>query len=63
MVTPSFVIELLVEDHVAALGAERDLDRVGEDVDAALERAACVLAELQFLVSHVLLVPLSRPWP
>ena len=45
---------LLVEHDVAALGAERDLDRVGEDVDAALERAACVLAELQFLVSHVL---------
>ena len=27
--------ELLVEDDVAALGAERDLDRVGELVDAA----------------------------
>ena len=44
---------LLVEHDVAALRAERDLDRVGEDVDAALERAACVLAELQLLVSHV----------
>ena len=29
--------ELLVEHHVAALGAERDLDRVGELVDAGLE--------------------------
>ena len=27
--------EALVEDDVAALGAERHLDRVGEDVDAA----------------------------
>ena len=27
--------EALVEDDVAALGAERDLHRVGEDVDAA----------------------------
>ena len=32
--------ELLVEDHVAALGAERDLDRVGDGVDAGLERLA-----------------------
>ena len=29
--------ELLVEDDVAALGAERDLDGVGQSVDAALE--------------------------
>ena len=29
--------ELLVEDDVAALGAEGDLDRVGEGVDAVLE--------------------------
>ena len=29
--------ELLVEDDVAALGADRDLDGVGELVDAALE--------------------------
>ena len=29
--------ELLVQHHVAALGAERDLDGVGELVDAALE--------------------------
>ena len=40
---------LLVEDDVAALGAERHLDGVGEGVDAALERAAGVLVELQDL--------------
>ena len=40
---------LLVEDDVAALGAERHLDGVGERVDAALERAAGVLVELQDL--------------
>ena len=40
---------LLVEDDVAALGAERHLDGVGEGVDAALEGAAGVLVELQDL--------------
>ena len=30
--------ELLVDDDVAALGAERDLDRVGQGVDAAQDR-------------------------
>ena len=40
---------LLVEDDVAALRAERHLDGVGEGVDAALERAAGVLVELQDL--------------
>ena len=44
--------ELLVEHDVAALGAERDLDRVSEGVDAALERAPRVLAEQKLLVSH-----------
>src|SRR5204863_8525615 len=44
--------ELLVEHDVAALRAKSDLDRVGEDVDAALERAPRVLVELQLLVSH-----------
>src|SRR5581483_11198897 len=47
--------ELLVEHDVAPLRAKGDLDRVGEDVDTALERAACVLVELQLLVSHSLL--------
>mgnify|MGYP007099124424 CR=1 FL=1 len=41
--------ELLVEDDVAALRAERHLDRVGEVVHAALERTAGVLVELQDL--------------
>src|SRR5204863_1864921 len=44
--------ELLVEHDVPAFRAKSDLDRVGEDVDAALERAPGVLAELQLLVSH-----------
>ena len=43
--------ELLVEDDVAALGAERHLDRVGEPVDAALEGATSGLVEDE-LLSH-----------
>ena len=46
--------ELLVEDDVAALRAERDLDGVGDSVDAGLEGLARVAAVLQFLVSHSL---------
>ena len=46
--------ELLVEDDVAALGAERHLDRVGDGVDAGLEGLARVAVVLQFLVSHSL---------
>src|SRR5450755_3889732 len=45
--------ELLVEDDVTALGAERHLDRVGNRVDALLERLACLRLVLQFLVCHV----------
>src|SRR5262249_54445221 len=45
--------ELLVQDDIAPLRAERDLHRVGQDVDAALERAARILVELQLLVSHL----------
>src|SRR5205807_1829547 len=44
--------ELLVQHDVPTLRAKGDLDRVGEDVDAALERAPRVLVELQFLVCH-----------
>src|SRR6266576_7079596 len=44
--------ELLVEHDVAALRAKGDLDRVGEDVHAPLERAARILVELQLFVSH-----------
>src|SRR3954468_19523209 len=45
--------ELLVEDYVAALGAERDLDCVGNRVDALLERLAGIRVVLELLVSHV----------
>ena len=41
--------ELLVDDDVPALGAEGDLHRLGQLVDAALERRAGVDVELQFL--------------
>ena len=47
---------LLVEDDVAPLGAKGDLDRVGKDVDAALERAARILTELELFVRHVFLL-------
>ena len=47
---------LLVEDDVAPLGAKGDLDRVGKDVDAALERAARILIELELFVGHVFLL-------
>jgi hypothetical protein len=40
---------LLVDDDVAALRAERHLDRVSERVDATLERLAGVVVEFQRL--------------
>src|SRR3954447_9653384 len=52
--------ELLVEHDVATLRAKGDLDRIGEDVDAALKRAAGVLVEFQLLVSHSLPSLLAR---
>src|SRR4029453_4113828 len=58
--------ELLVQHDVASLRAKGDLDRVGEDVHAPLERAARVLVELQLLVSHSassLVVTQRRPRP
>ena len=45
--------ELLLEHHVAALGAERDLDGVGELVHAGLEGTAGVLVELDELGHRV----------
>ncbi len=48
--------ERLVDDDVAALRAERDLHRVGEDVDAAQHLLAGVGAEFYFFGSHVLLL-------
>ena len=41
--------ELLVEDDVAALGAEGDLDGVGQGIDAAHERVAGLFIEEQLL--------------
>src|SRR4051794_35245039 len=51
--------ELLVKHHVAALGAERDLDRICDRVDACLESLAGVLVELDVLVGHLGLSPPS----
>ena len=54
--TPSLVIgrraEALVEHGIAALGAERRLDGVREDVDAAEHRRAGVVAETDFFSCH-----------
>ena len=44
--------ERLVEHDVAALGAERDANRVRENVDAAQHAIACIGAEADFLSSH-----------
>src|SRR5690606_30276039 len=44
--------ERLVDDDVAALGAERDLHRVGEDVDAAQHALAGVAGEFYVFSSH-----------
>ena len=57
IVTPSLVIvgepNFLSRHDVAALGPERDFDRVGEDVRTALERATCVLVKYELLCCHV----------
>jgi hypothetical protein len=44
--------EGLVEYDVAALGAEGDLHRVGEDIDALEQTRPGIAAELHFLCSH-----------
>ena len=44
--------EALVEHHVAALGAERHLDGVGQDVDAGEHARAGVITETYFFGSH-----------
>jgi hypothetical protein len=49
-----------IQHDVATLGAERHLDRVGKDVDTALERAPRVLVELELLVSHLCVYPFRR---
>ena len=43
----------LLEQHVAALGTERDPDGVGEDVDALHHLAPGIAGELHFFRSHV----------
>ncbi len=45
--------EALVDDDVAALGAQRHLDRIGEDVDAAHDALARLAAEFHVLGCHV----------
>src|SRR4029453_15040729 len=44
--------ELLVDDDIAALGAERDLDRIGQSVDAAKDGVPRLLA-VDDLFCHV----------
>ncbi len=44
--------EALLDDDVAALGAERDLDRVGQGVDAGENQVASVLGVDDFFGSH-----------
>ena len=47
-------------DAEARAALQAGVDGVGQGVDAALERPACVLVELELLVSHVsLFSPLS----
>ncbi len=56
-VTPSLVMRGapndLLDDDVAALGAERDLHRIGEDLDAAQHRVARVGGKTDFFGCHV----------
>ena len=49
--------ERLLDHDVAALGAERDLDGVGENVDAAQHLLARVLAKFDVFGSHVRKTP------
>src|SRR5207244_9163416 len=55
------VTELLVDDDVPALGAERDLHRLGQLIHAALQAGASLNVELQLLRSHVF--PPKKPQP
>jgi hypothetical protein len=49
--------ERLVENDVAALRAQRHLDRIGENVDAAQHPLARVAVKSDFLSSHFPLLP------
>ena len=44
--------EALVDDDIAALGAERHLHRIGEDVDAAHDALTRVAGKFNFFCSH-----------
>ena len=46
--------ERLLEHNVAALGPQRDLDRIGQDVDAAKHFFARVLGKFYIFRRHVL---------
>jgi len=58
------VTELLVDDYVPALRAERDLHRLGQLVHATLQPGAGLYIEFEPLCRHVqfLLEDLSRAW-
>ena len=48
--------ERLVQNHVTTLGAQRDLDSVGQDVDAFQNTIAGIGVEFHVLSSHVILL-------
>ena len=49
--------EAFLEHDVAALGAERDVDRVGQDIDAAQDLLAGLLGKTHCLGCHVVRSP------
>ena len=49
--------ELLIEGDIAPFGAERRLDGARQDIDAPLQRAACLLVKDQLLCHGVLYTP------
>ncbi len=52
--------EALFDHHIAPLGAEGYLDRIGQNIDAAQHPGASVFCEHYFLGSHDGLPPFSR---
>ena len=54
--------ELLLDNNVATLRAEGDLDRVGEDVYTAQDRLPRIFS-MQNLLCHLLLLLVARPKP
>ena len=49
--------EGLVQNHGTALGTQRDLDSVGQNVDAAQHARACIRTKLHVFSSHVVYSP------